>query len=417
MKQKEKTSLKQMVPDLRFPEFADAGDWAERDLEEISAPITERANETQIHNILSLTSESGLVLQSDYFGKKIAGSDVSRYIQIREFDFVYNDRTTKSYPYGALKRLENIEHGIVSPIYKCFRFSRNENSSFWSQYFEARLHEIEIKKLVNEGARAGRFNISISQFLGISVNVPSLPEQQKIADCLSSLDEVISLESQKLQSLQSYKKGLLQNLFPAEGETVPKLRFPEFEGTVDWEEVGGDFLFDPITNKNHDSSLPILAITQEHGAIPRHLIDYQISVTEKSIESYKVVEPGDFIISLRSFQGGIEYSNYLGICSPAYIILRKNRDLSNHFYRYYFKTTKYIQDLNKNIEGIRDGKMVSFKQFSEIQIPFPSLLEQQKIADCLSSIDALIQEQLERVESLKSHKKGLLQGLFPVMGE
>lgn len=290
----------------------------------------------------------------------------------------------------------------------------NDNFNWAFNYYILDFYSENISKL------AGRHAVPIinkSKFSAVSLFVPSLPEQQKIADCLSSLDDLIQLETKKWESLKSYKKGLLQNLFPAEGETVPKLRFPEFEGTGDWEEVGGDFLFDPITNKNHDSSLPILAITQEHGAIPRHLIDYQISVTEKSIESYKVVEPGDFIISLRSFQGGIEYSNYLGICSPAYIILRKNRDLSNHFYRYYFKTTKYIQDLNKNIEGIRDGKMVSFKQFSEIQIPFPSLPEQQKIADCLSSVDALIQVQSERVEGLKSHKKGLLQGLFPVIGE
>ncbi len=117
-----------------------------------------------------------------------------------------------------MKRLENIESGIVSPIYKCFRFGINQISSFWSHYFESGLHEIEIKKLVNEGARAGRFNISISQFLSISMKIPSGSEQQKIADCLSSLDGLIQEQSDRVEKLKSHKKGLLQGLFPVMGE-------------------------------------------------------------------------------------------------------------------------------------------------------------------------------------------------------
>lgn len=192
---------------------------------------------------------------------------------------------------------------------------------------------------------------------------------------------------------------------------LPKLRFPEFSG--EWQEKYGNELFEPISNKNHNSDLPILAITQDKGAIPRDEINYNVSVTEKSIENYKVVEVGDFIISLRSFQGGIEYSNYKGICSPAYIILRNKIALSNNFYRHYFKSNQFILALNKNLEGIRDGKMVSYQQFSEIKIPFPTPEEQQKIADCLSSLDEIIETQNQNIENLKTQKKGLLQQLFP----
>lgn len=198
-------------------------------------------------------------------------------------------------------------------------------------------------------------------------------------------------------------------------ELIPKLRFPEF--LDEWEYVNGDKLFDPISNKDHNSDLPILAVTQEQGAIPRDMIDYHVSVTEKSIESYKIVEIGDFIISLRSFQGGIEYSDYLGLCSPAYIILRKKTDLINDFYRHYFKSFSFIRDLNKNLEGIRDGKMISYKQFSEIFIPKPSKEEQQKIASCLSSLDEMIAAQGQKLDLLKDHKKGLMQKLFPQEGE
>lgn len=198
---------------------------------------------------------------------------------------------------------------------------------------------------------------------------------------------------------------------------VPKLRFKEFEQVNGINLEFGDILFESISNKNHNSELPILAITQEQGAIPRDQIDYNVSVTEKSVASYKVVDRGDFIISLRSFQGGIEYSLYKGICSPAYIILRKKNNLINEYYKYYFKSYQFIKEMNKDLEGIRDGKMVSYAQFSKLLLPHPLSEEQQKIADCLTSLDELISAENKRLELLKDHKKGLMQKLFPAEGE
>ena len=203
-----------------------------------------------------------------------------------------------------------------------------------------------------------------------------------------------------------------------EKEVVPKLRFPEFQGN-DIDFVHGNRLFESISNKNHNSDLPILAITQDQGAVPRDQIEYNITVTDKSLSNYKVVEVGDFIISLRSFQGGIEYSRFKGICSPAYIILRKRKEcISELYYKYYFKTWKYIQSLNRNLEGIRDGKMISYSQFSSIKVPYPCLFkEQQKIADCLSSIDELIDAESRKLNALEKYKKGLMQKLFPAEGK
>ena len=147
---------------------------------------------------------------------------------------------------------------------------------------------------------------------------------------------------------------------------VPKLRFSAFQGGPAWDAKPGDELFDQINNREAPAGLPILAITQEHGAIPRDEIDYHVSVTDKSVETYKEVCPGDFIISLRSFQGGIEYSRYHGICSPAYVILRKKGELSDAFFKHLFKSYGFIQQLTKNLEGLRDGKMISYKRFSEL---------------------------------------------------
>lgn len=194
--------------------------------------------------------------------------------------------------------------------------------------------------------------------------------------------------------------------------TIPSLRFAGFTG--EWDYVRGDELFAPISNKEHNSDLPILALTQDQGAVPRDLINYNVIVSDKSVAGYKVVEVDDFIISLRSFQGGIEYSRYKGLCSPAYIVLRKkDKKLSSDFYRIYFKSFNYIQELNKKLEGIRDGKMVSYSQFSEILLPKPSYSEQQRIADCISALEELVFAQEQKVKSLKERKLGLMQQLFP----
>jgi type I restriction enzyme, S subunit len=203
----------------------------------------------------------------------------------------------------------------------------------------------------------------------------------------------------------------------AQPKLVPNLRFPEFREAEAWTAEAGDSLFSQINDRNPEPGLPVLAVTQEYGAIPRELIDYHVSVTEKSIDSYKVVRVGDFIISLRSFQGGIEYSSYDGICSPAYVILRLRGEGSNEYFRHYLKTDRFIRLLTKNLEGLRDGKMISYAQFSELMLPTPKPSEQQKIAECLSSVDELIAAQARKVDALKTHKKGLMQQLFPREGE
>lgn len=198
---------------------------------------------------------------------------------------------------------------------------------------------------------------------------------------------------------------------------VPRLRFPAFRGAETWATEFGGAVFDQVNSKDHNSDLPVLAITQEHGAIPRDMIDYHVSVTEKSLESYKVVEIGDFIISLRSFQGGIEFSKYRGICSPAYVILRLKPGNYEEYFRHYLKTDRFISQMTKNLEGLRDGKMISYKQFSELELLIPSRREQKEIADCLSSLDDLITAETLKLDNLNAHKRGLMQQFFPFNGE
>src|SRR5690606_38716020 len=205
--------------------------------------------ENDANHILTLSAEHGLVLQSEYFGKQVAGTNAERYFKIRRNDFVYNDRTTKASEYGTIKRLTKYLHGIVSPIYKCFRFRNEESSSFWEFYFESAAHEWQLRKLANEGARAGRFNVTIERFLSTRVFSPetSSGEQKKVAECLSTLDELIEAESRKLDARKDHKTGLMQQLFPREGETRPRLRFPEFQDAPGWESKTVDDLVDTIT--------------------------------------------------------------------------------------------------------------------------------------------------------------------------
>jgi len=151
------------MPKLRFPEFRDAGEWEEKKLSEIADPISERATSQDSSNALTLSAEYGIVHQGDYFGKKIAGENVDRYIKISLNDFVYNDRITKNSTYGTIKRLSKYSSGLVSPIYKCFRFKKDQNPVFWEWYFDSKNHESQLHSIINEGARAGRFNISPNQ--------------------------------------------------------------------------------------------------------------------------------------------------------------------------------------------------------------------------------------------------------------
>jgi type I restriction enzyme S subunit len=250
--------------------------------------------------------------------------------------------------------------------------------------------------------------ISKSEIGKIPIYIPTLPEQQKIASFFTAIDQNISQLTRKKTLLEQYKKGVMQKIFSQE------IRFKDDNGQEfpKWEKMTGDALFKTVSNKNHNSDLPILAITQEHGAVPRDMIDYYITVSEQSIEGYKVVEKGDFIISLRSFQGGIEYSEYKGICSPAYIILRATQKIDHRYFKYYFKTEDYITNLNRKLEGIRDGKMISFKYFSEIKINVPSLPEQTKIANFLSAIDDKISQTQKQIEKAEVWKKGLMQQMF-----
>ena len=422
MATKKKKNVK-LVPKLRFPEFVKDGAWHQAKLSSLASPVKEKAKSVKPDDVLTLSGKYGLIRQTEYFGKKIAGENLSRYLKIRQNDFVYNDRTTSSNKYGSLKRLTNHSTGAVSPIYKCFRFDTEAKSIYWENYFEAGAHENELSQFINEGARAGRFNISVDMFLSIYVTYPNNAEQQKIADCLSSLDKIISAHSTKLGALQDHKKGLLQKLFPAKGKNSPKLRFPEFATTKNWKKITLKELFtifqgfafssqDSTNNGVRWLKIANVGILSMNPNKPSFLPEGH----KTEYDRFRVTQ-GDYVIALtRPFLNHqLKIAKVDSTYDGALLNQRVGKLISSinaDFVYYLLQTSLLTSMIEKQIAG-NDPPNLSSNQISELLINIPQPREQQEIANCLSSLDSQITAQSQKNTSLKDLKKGLMQQLFP----
>lgn len=407
---------KKYIPALRFPEFQNDGEWSMDTMENIfdikNGYTPSKSNPSFWDNgtipwfRMEDIRKNGHILSDSI--QHVSPAAVKNAGLFPAYSIIV--ATTATIGEHALIIIDSLANQRFTFLTKRKSFD-NKLDMMYFHYFMFIIDEW-CKRNTNAG---GLLSVNMDSFKKLTIPYPSsLSEQKKIADCFVSIDKDIDATKRKLEQIKEHKKGLMQKLFPAKGKTLPELRFPEFQNEGEWIYEHGDILYESIVNKKHKSDLPILAITQENGAIPRDEINYRVVVEDKSIEGYKVVEVGDFIISLRSFQGGIEYSRYKGLCSPAYIVLRKiHSKICDDFYRHYFKSFQYIQELNRNLEGIRDGKMISYKQFADIKLPYPSYEEQCKIAQVLSSINDVIQTHIDKISTLELHKNGLMQQLFP----
>lgn len=171
-------------------------------------------------------------------------------------------------------------------------------------------------------------------------------------------------------------------------------------------------VFRHYTNKQHNGEFVVLSATQDRGIVPRSEVDIDIKYAEENVGSYKKVDPGDFVISLRSFQGGIEYSEYEGLVSPAYTVLKATKPIEDSYYRAYFKTSNFISRLNRAVYGIRDGKQIGFEDFGELAIHYPPIAEQQKIAEILATCDRVIELKRKLLEEKRRQKQWLMQKLL-----
>lgn len=255
---------------------------------------------------------------------------------------------------------------------------------------------------------------------------PPLAEQQQIADYLDTKCSEIDATAEDIQKeislLEDYKKSLIT-------EAVTKGLNPDAEmkdsgiewiGQIpkDWSLKKGKYLFVQRNDRGNDENLQLLSPSQKFGVIPQSLLeDLTTQTTVKlkentDLSTLKTMHKGDFCISLRSFQGGFEYSEYEGVVSPAYQIFYKKEDLVNTYYKYIFKDSSFISKMNSYTMSLRDGKNISYFDFGNTYLPLPTVCEQQQIADFLdtqcSEIDAIIADKKRQLDILAEYKKSLI---------
>ena len=248
-------------------------------------------------------------------------------------------------------------------------------------------------------------------FSKIKLTIPPLKEQQKIAAILSSVDEAIEKTEQIIDQTEKVKKGLMQELF------FKGIGNKDFKNTIlgdiprHWDIVQTGDLFENKSVKKHEH-LEVLTVTQEQGVVFRKDFDMNIKFNQSSLPNYKKVDPGDFIISLRSFQGGLELSTYEGIVSPAYTVLQHKQNIDIEYFKYFLKSYWFIEQLKASTIGIRDGKQISYQDFKLIKIPLPPLKEQIKMSKILTQIDKELDFENNWQSKLVELKKGLMQELL-----
>jgi type I restriction enzyme S subunit len=255
-------------------------------------------------------------------------------------------------------------------------------------------------------------SINSSQLKEFPVLLPPPREQRTIVQTIRTWDRAISFTEEMIAAKQERRAWLMQQLLTG------KRRLPGFGNSATaghppegWELPKTGKMFKGISRRNCGSEV-VLSVTQDQGVVPRDSIDRKINMSFDNTDGYKLVEPGDFIISLRSFQGGIEYSRYRGLVSPAYHVIRPTTHICDDFYRFYFKSSVFIQRLAVAVIGIRDGKQVNFSDFSFMRIPLPPVKEQCAIASVLNVADREIDLIRLQVEEIRRQKKGLMQQLL-----
>lgn len=431
------SEVNKLIPQLRFPEFLNEGEWVEKKLGEIAENIMYGMNSAAI----------------EYDGE-------NKYIRITDID--ENTRMFSPNPIyspdGQLDDKYLLNKGDIlfartgASVGKSYIHKTDEGKIYFAGFlirfsitgevpyfvYTQTLTKQYQKWVTKTSMRSGQPGINAEEYKLYPICLPpTIQEQQKIASCLSSLDEVIAAHSQKLKLLKDHKKGLMQNLFPQEGEKVPKLRFKEFEKDGEWAEKSfGEVYNFKVTNsfsreclnyekgkvKNihygdiHTKFNTLFDITKER--VP--FINQNVSIEKIKKESYCI--EGDIIFAdasedLNDVGKSIEIINLNNekLVSGLHTLLARQREkkIAIGFGGYLFKSNWIRKQIQREAQGAK-VLGISATRISDVIISYPkNPKEQQKIASCLSALDELITAQTEKIEQLKLHKKGLMQGLFP----
>lgn len=424
-----KDSKTTFTPKLRFPEFRNKVPWTLKELGELFRQREETGHDGL--RLLSLTDKEGIIPQEESNRKNNASVDRSKYLRVAQGDIVYN--TMRMWEgRSALATLE----GIVSPAYTVCEPCEETNSLFFAHYFKTS-HLVAQFARYSQGLVKDTLNLKFETFARILAATPSPAEQQKIAECLSTLDELIEAESRKLDALKDHKKGLMQQLFPREGETRPRLRFPEFRSSPDWTTRRMNEIYAFLANNSFSrdrlnyvsGSIKNIHYGDIHKHyrllfdVTREVVPY-INDDALTSESQPVFcAEGDMVFAdasedLEDIGKCIEIVNLNNerVVAGLHTILARPKTRSafaRGFSGYLFSSKRIRAQIQKESQGTK-VLGISAKRLANIELCFPvHVAEQERIADCLSSLDDLIAAQSERLEALRAHKRGLMQQLFP----
>jgi type I restriction enzyme S subunit len=416
-----------LIPELRFPEFINDGDWEEKPLRDlcelVRGPFGGALKKEIFVKEGYAVYEQAHAIYSDFSSFRYRIND-EKFSELKRFSVKSDDLIMScSGTMGKFALIpKDFEKGIINQALLKLTVKKGFDNLFIKISLETEGNQ---NKLLSQSAGGAIKNVvSVSQIKELGLFVPCLKEQQKIAFCLYSLNEVIATHSQKLEVLKEHKKGLMQNLFPQEGETVPKWRFKEFEEDGEWEEKKlGDCL---MQNPEYGINAPAVPFSEN---LPTYLRITDISVDGRFLSNEKVsvakdvnennyLNEGDIVLARTGASVGKSYQYKIndGRLVFAGFLIRVKSDISKldpGFLFQFLSSNKYWKWVT--FISARSGQPgINGTEYSSMPICLPpTLIEQNKIASCLSSLDALITEQAEKIEQLKLHKKGLMQGLFP----
>lgn len=358
-------------------------------------------------NLLSLSY--GKIVQKDIESKKgLLPASFDTYQIIKE-DIIVFRVTDLQNDKKSLRVGISTQEGIITPAYVCVECDKTKISP---SYLFTLLHYYDsITKVMYKMGDGLRQTLSYSDLKELVIYIPSIKEQHYITDVFDNIDSYIEKEASRLLSLKQMKSAFMRQLFPQEGSLIPKIRFKGFKGN--WQKIKADSIFKTFNEKNRPD-LPVLSATQDRGMVTRESIGYNIFHDKSNESTYKHILPGQFVIHLRSFQGGFAHSEIEGIASPAYTIMEfKDKQLyHDYFWRYVFMSKEFIKRLELITYGIRDGRSISYDEFKEMSFLVPSLEEQVKIATYLRNLDRQITLQSQLLDKLKQIKVACLDKMF-----
>ncbi|KTD69292.1 putative type I restriction-modification system (methylase S subunit) [Legionella steelei] len=428
MSNKKTTPLK---PKLRFPEFRDTSEWEEKTLLDVCKKITQggtpdTTNSSFWNGQIEWLTPAEMGKTESYFinsTKRKITSDGLKNCSSELLPINSVILSTRA-PIGHLA-INSTEMAINQG---CKGLIPKESTDCTFLYYI--LYNLK-SCLINLGAGNTFKELSGSVLKKFTLSLPIYREQQKIADCLSSIDELITAENKKLDALKTYKKGLMQQLFPAEGEIPPKLRFSEFQNAQEWKlyllgsksiKIGSGITPNGGEKNYKNNGRPFIRSQNVGwGELLLENVAFIDNATHLTFSATEIKE-NDVLLNITGASIGrsaiadkrIEGGN---VNQHVCIIRVKLDELLPKLLNQYL-LSEYGQN---QIDGFQAGgnrQGLNFSQIKSFSIPLPNTLqEQQKISDCLSSIDELITAESKKLEALNNHKKGLMQQLFPSISE